>query len=323
MIKVTKGITSFLLVLSLICVSIFITAAVPEIQTIPFGDVDFDGYLTITDGGMIQQSLASIRSFSDREKYIADFDHDDLISVIDVTLIQMKLAKIVIPDEYGGSIPATLSPIRLETDNAVVYSGEKIKYTVSSDIEEDLEYIYKYEFYVNHELMQKNYEDNVFYHTFDGLGSYIVEVIAYSYSGYSVRSGIDMFAVDENDPDKIQFYNLIYSNNRNEYNDPATFTSYVRFGKAPYQYCYKITGLSEEDIAADDGSELYGFYLVTDENGSYLYRDYCDKGWIPSPMDKMTYGKQYTMSVTVKDADGNLSETRTIDFVNDWKATVN
>ena len=56
------------------------------------GDVNFDGMLTIFDVTQIQLHLALIQQFTDEQLAVADFDGDGNVSIFDATLIQHKLA---------------------------------------------------------------------------------------------------------------------------------------------------------------------------------------------------------------------------------------
>lgn len=54
-------------------------------------DANVDGYISFSDVQYIQQSLASVITLNNTEKYLADLDHDGIISVIDSTLAYMVL----------------------------------------------------------------------------------------------------------------------------------------------------------------------------------------------------------------------------------------
>lgn len=67
-----------------------------------YGDLNDDYHVEIEDATLIQRNLVSQNIFSGIQKEAADFDHDRTITVMDVSHIQRMLAKLYIPNNYGG-----------------------------------------------------------------------------------------------------------------------------------------------------------------------------------------------------------------------------
>lgn len=59
------------------------------------GDVDGDGVLTILDVTQVQMYCAKLTKFSAKQTSLADYDKDGIIDVMDATLMQMVIAKII------------------------------------------------------------------------------------------------------------------------------------------------------------------------------------------------------------------------------------
>lgn len=57
------------------------------------GDIDFDGEVSILDATLIQKSLVKMISLTDRQNAVADFNKDGVIDILDVTTIQKFLVK--------------------------------------------------------------------------------------------------------------------------------------------------------------------------------------------------------------------------------------
>lgn len=71
----------------------FVIKAVASASTDPItGDVNGDGKISVLDATNIQMYLANLRTFTQDELSIADYDQDGHLSVIDATLIQKVVA---------------------------------------------------------------------------------------------------------------------------------------------------------------------------------------------------------------------------------------
>lgn len=80
--------------LCVVAMSIF-SAFAAEKTTVCYGDVDFDGSVTVKDATDIQKHIARLTDFSQKQKNSADVDGSGSISVQDVSLIQKRIAKII------------------------------------------------------------------------------------------------------------------------------------------------------------------------------------------------------------------------------------
>ncbi len=58
------------------------------------GDVDRDGQITIIDVTMTQQYLAKLIELDKQQLILADVDKDGTLSIVDTTMIQQSLAKL-------------------------------------------------------------------------------------------------------------------------------------------------------------------------------------------------------------------------------------
>ena len=56
------------------------------------GDVDLDSKVTVMDATAIQQHIAQIRIFNEKQLSLADTDGDQCVSIMDATIIQQKVA---------------------------------------------------------------------------------------------------------------------------------------------------------------------------------------------------------------------------------------
>ena len=75
-----------------------------EGETIIMGDVDGDGVVTIIDATYIQRKLASIPILFELNETVADTDEDGSVTIIDATYIQRWLANLPSNDNIGKPI---------------------------------------------------------------------------------------------------------------------------------------------------------------------------------------------------------------------------
>ena len=91
------------------------------------GDVDRSGKLKIQDANLIQRSLANMVTLDDEQRYLADFDLNGKVNILDVTEIQLVLAEIkqppVEPDTAATQATEATAP------NPQVNSMVKIGFT--------------------------------------------------------------------------------------------------------------------------------------------------------------------------------------------------
>ena len=73
--------------------STFVIKAVANIIDV-MGDVDGDGLLTILDATVIQRKLADLVEFNEKQEALADYDGDGEVTILDCTKIQRVLAEL-------------------------------------------------------------------------------------------------------------------------------------------------------------------------------------------------------------------------------------
>ncbi len=64
-------------------------------SSLNYGDVDYSGKVSIMDVTYIQRYLACIDQFTEDQKLLADYDHDDVVTIFDATSIQLMLVGIM------------------------------------------------------------------------------------------------------------------------------------------------------------------------------------------------------------------------------------
>lgn len=55
------------------------------------GDMDFDEVLSVMDATLLQKYLSGLVTFDKKQKLVADFNNDNIIDIKDATEIQKKL----------------------------------------------------------------------------------------------------------------------------------------------------------------------------------------------------------------------------------------
>ena len=70
----------------------FVIKAVAKETEFEIGDVDLDKKVTVMDATAIQQHIAQIKIFNEKQLSLADTDKDNNVSIMDATVVQMKVA---------------------------------------------------------------------------------------------------------------------------------------------------------------------------------------------------------------------------------------
>lgn len=87
-----KKLLSLLLAVFLLTLSV---VAVSAENAIVYGDIDLDGKIAVVDATMMQRHIARIITLSETQLIAADVDGDQKLQITDVTLVQQKIAHII------------------------------------------------------------------------------------------------------------------------------------------------------------------------------------------------------------------------------------
>lgn len=299
------------------CCVIPASAALPP-RTYLFGDVNFDDKLTVSDATDVQQAAAEMVEFDIYKSKTADINHDGYVTVADATLIQMAAAEMDIPEGCGGYIDFSIYIYRIEADylTGSMTAGTPITFTA---------YDYysnpgiSYEFSVDDVVVQSG-DSNKLTYTFDKAGTYTVTAKAVNKWGIPSTDNIEYTVLDSVDNSQPRIVdsklNSYYSGSGD---DGYKWDVQARGGTAPYTYSYTINeliGLYDWDVSQ---FEKYKSYKDTDwelryndRGRAYLYKEFSQDASAYIPSDMIEGGWCY-LTVTVKDASGNLSEPVTIE----------
>ena len=243
-----------------------------------YGDVNNNHDVEITDVTEIQRSLANLIELSDLCRDLADVDADGKVSVLDATMIQMKLAHIIPSfnhNDYGLYTDVHFDNITADFNSGKAIAGVPVTFRVvaSSRDGEPLRYLLR----VNGVDVAEN-EESVLIYTFDEAGLYDIEV--YVLNKYNEEFLYHFtYSVIEKADDNI----IISAVNKNHFylneNDDIVVTANAFGGTAPYEYSFKLKGNS----LTQDYSESNSFAI----------------GKLPIGI--------YEVEISVRDANGNIA----------------
>lgn len=251
--------------------------------------------------------------------FLADFNHDGIVSVTDATYIQQSAAEMDIPDTYGGWLDCNIIINSFYSDyiSGSAVKGTPITFTAkASDFYEEI----TYQFLINNKVVQSRSENNTFIYSFEKAGNYYVTTEAYNKFGFCTEYKILYTVLDSENTDVPRI---------TEFNQEIDTINYQRVvylhlgatgGTAPYTYSVKISGwlnssLNDHDIA------VYNAYvnktgdtdwqlLYDENNNAYLYHDFSESMPITLEPFIMSITDCY-ITVQAKDANGTLSESKT------------
>lgn len=316
--KLVSLLLIFILLISVISLSVFALPAGAATAPVICGDMNYDGVVDVIDATLIQRSLVGSYECYMMDA-IGDFDHDGERSVIDATLIQRKDAKIDIPAGCGGFLPDIhVTDLEASRESGEVSVDIPITFTASARTTGSF---IEYEFYIDEVLVQPRSEKSSFTYTFTKRGRYSIEVIAYTDWGVSAEYSLFDYVVKDgtlyDDPPYISLKEVL-----DRKSDAPILHVAAKGGTAPYTYrfvllrntgeFYDVTGLTDEDIATYEQytqtvSET-GWQLGEQDGLRCLYRDYEESNEIAVPKRMLPYGENYSVQVSVIDANGIPSE---------------
>ena len=299
------------------CCVIPASAALPPMIYL-FGDVNFDDELTVSDATDVQQAAAEMVEFNIYKSKTADINHDGFVTVADATLIQMVAAEMEIPEGCGGYIDLSINIYSIESDylSGKMPVGTPITFTAHDYYSnQDI----SYEFSVDDTVVQSG-RSQIFTYAFDKAGTY--KVTAKAVNGWGIPSSKTieytvLDSIDLSQPRIIDSKLNSYYNSSDDYG--YKWDVQAQGGAMPYTYCYtinEITGLDEWDVSHFENYKLHkdtDWELRYNDSGrAYLYKEFSQDASAYIPYDMIAGGWCY-LTVTAKDANGNLSEPVTIE----------
>ena len=283
-----------------------------------FGDVNFDEKLTVSDATDVQQAAAEMVEFNIYKSKTADINHDGFVTVADATLIQMVAAEMEIPEDCGGYIDLSIYIYKIEAGylSGTMSAGTPITFTAYNHYSDTG---VSYEFSVDDVVVQSG-TGNKFTYTFDKAGTYTVTAKAVNKWGIPSTESIKYTVLDSFDDSKPRIIDSKLNSYYNSYGDYGyKWDVQVQGGTAPYTYSYTInelTGLDEWNVSQFERFKSYkdtDWELRYNDSGrAYLYKEFSQDASAYIPSDMIEGGWCY-LTVTVKDANGNLAEPVTIE----------
>lgn len=325
------------IVLALIlCVSAFVVSASAALPPVVFGDLNRDYKANLIDVTLIQRGLSGMREFGYDTQLRADFDRDGSATVLDATWIQRREAGVTIPEGFGGEGYADIevTSFYADYDNGKAAVGVPVTFTARANCGEGGS---TYAFYIDGEQVRERSEKNTFTYTFSQSGDYDVSVKAYNRYGFFTSVEYSSFANAYPRDDGWEYYEKFHVADSCSY-DELSLISVSRIdwmysecpgfdvraigGKAPYTYRFIIPDMTQgndyygTDVACyNSASDHQGWELrYGDDNIPYLVHDYAAENTVFIPLEMFAPRTEHYVVVQAKDADGNLTATRTLRF---------
>ncbi|MBQ8057392.1 MAG: hypothetical protein IJ275_03550 [Ruminococcus sp.] len=272
-----KIISVFICLALLVCACVISTRAVPAPHL--FGDVNCDGKIEITDAVEIQRALVGLTEFSSLSEELADVDADSRLTIMDSTMIQMKLAKIIPAfnhDDYGLYTYVTINNITADFDTGKAMVGVPVTFNVSavSSDGNPLRYVMRID-----GINVAESEESTFTYEFERTGEYCIEIGIYNKYNEEYVYDFEYRVVESTDDYSLIIgavnKNLFYFNE----SDDIVITANSYGGTAPYEYRFEMNEQNLKQDYSEDNSFSIG---------------------------KLPIGR-YEVNVYVKDADENIA----------------
>lgn len=321
--KMIKCLLSALLITALMIslLTVNVGAALPPALV---GDVNYDDSVDILDVTLIQRYLAGIAQGGYEIELIGDYDRNGEMNIIDATWIQRKEANITIPKEYGGWLDQDIHVTSFYADYASgkAAAGVPVTFTARADCgEKDC----TYEFYIDGEIVQERSQDNTFTYTFPESGDYHIEVKAFNKDGFSTLIPYSIFSDINDSPYQYSKFHVVDSYPYDElglvsvnwvdygYSSEPILEVRATGGAAPYTYSYTILDLDNGESYSEKYYESIGWKMLYDEDEKpYLYRDFSGDNSLTIPVFELGFHYSRRLVVQAKDANGNLTEAKTV-----------
>lgn len=321
--RIIKSMLSTLLITALM-ISLLTINVGAELPPALVGDVNYDDSVDILDVTLIRRYLINGAVFYDGQKLVADFDRDGEVTVIDATWIQRKEVGMTIPESCGGWLNQDIHVTSFYADYASgkAAAGVPVTFTARADCgSKDC----SYEFYIDGEMVQNRSQDNTFTYTFPESGDYNVEVKAFNKDGFSTLIPYSIFADIIDQPYQYRNFHVVDSYPYDElgllsvnwvdyeYSPEPILEVRATGGTAPYTYSYTILDLDSGEIYSKEDYEKLGWQMLYDQDEKpYLYRDFSENSSLTVPVFELGFNYTRRLVVQAKDADGNLTEAKTV-----------
>lgn len=321
--RIIKSTLSALLTTALL-ISLLTISAGAALPPAIIGDVNFDGSVDILDVTLIRRYLVDNVVFYDNQKPVADFDRDGEITVIDATYIQRMEVGMTIPENCGGCLNQDIFVTSLYADYASgkAAAGVPVTFTARANCGEEG---CTYEFYIDGKMVQERSKNNTFTYTFPESGDYNVEVKAFNQDGFSNLIPYCAFAEINDSPYQYSHYHVVDSYPYDElglvsvnwidyaFSPEPTLEVRATGGTAPYTYSYTILDLDSGESYSKEYYEKLGWQMLYDQDEKpYLYRDFSENSSVTIPVFELGFNYSRRLVVQAKDADGNLTEAKTL-----------
>ena len=304
-------ITLSALLITALMISLLTFSAGAALPPALVGDVNYDDSVDILDVTLIQRYLIGNTVFYDNQKPVADFDRDGEISVIDTTWIQRKEVGMTIPEGYGGILNQDIfvTSFYADHESGKAAAGIPVTFTAWANCGEEG---CTYAFYIDGKMVQERSQDNTLTFTFPESGDYYVEVKAFNKDGFCNPDPYGKFHVVDSYPyDELGLLSVNWIDYA--YRPDPILEVRATGGTAPYTYSYTILDLDSGESYSKEYYEKLGWQMLYDKDEKpYLYRDFSENSSLTIPVFELGFNYTRRLVVQAKDADGNLTETKTI-----------
>ena len=290
------------------------------------GDVDSDRQVTSIDVTLIQRYLAGMLSFNKRQLFVGDVDNSGDVDAVDATRIQRKLAKMDagIYTDYLYNIDPSVKNFCADYDSGMAMTGVPVTFSVIGAGHAPLSYMFE----VDGVVVQERSESNMFIYTFPAAGRYQVKASVFNSFDEKESYAWD-YSVTEPYDTEIPLVTSVHFNHLYNRYSSHTVTAHATGGTAPYQYCFTISGKTDEVGYTERKLGVYNIDDSAPDGEFRLTTGYVDTNTIDTPYNAMyqiipeeglsgdiTDYATLTLIVTVKDANGAVSEPYMLTFQN-------
>ena len=297
------------------------------------GDLDHDNHMTIYDATRIQRwlvGLGELDSYRESDPswfseklalFLGDVNGDGACDIIDATCIQRFVAGMTdtriwdfstwayyIEDtrlyaDYDSGKAAVGKPVTFHAD-IPYYDPENITHPTEP---------YTYAFYIHDDLVQERSEHGELTYTFTEAGSYTIKVVYFNALDCATSrylwsyKVVEPYSLDQPVIVSAQFRDATES----QINEGDLYVR-AEGGEGDYQYMYRIAGCIEE---IPEG--WYKEEPVDAEHDDVITTGFIDSDVLEIPesiRDAARKHEALTITVTVRDGKGNVSEPVSIDY---------
>jgi len=315
---------AYCLSLVLIISTMILAAPVTSAYSLEFiGDIDGDFEVGAADATLAQRYSTRVTGLSKKQLYIGDVDNNGEVDIVDATRIQRHATKLNggFYTYYVSTSPA-IENFASDFDSGMAMPGIPVTFYGEGSGYGPL----SYEFSVDGTVIQERSEADTFVYSFPDTGVYNVTLTLYN-DFDEITSYTLPYQVTEPYETVVPVITSAHFNHLYNRYSSHTVTTFALGGTTPYQYCYTISGKSDEieyiesrlgDFHPDDSAREGEFKLTTgyiDENKINIPVDGIDKiipegGLSGASRDYAVL----TLTVTVKDVNDTESMPYQITF---------